>query len=47
VLISYHVTMDAEWLPAYSAWMTALYTWSGSGWALAMRTHTPAGTFPF
>ena len=47
VVITYHVTMDAEWLRDYSAWMTALYTWEGSGWALAVRTHTPSSEFPF
>jgi hypothetical protein len=47
VVISYHVSMDSEWLPDYSAYMTALYTWEGSGWALAVRTHTPATEFTF
>jgi hypothetical protein len=47
VLISYKVEMDADWLPNYAAWMTALYSWEGSGWALAVRTHTPVGSFPF
>ena len=47
VLISYRVSVDAEWLPGYSAWMTALYTWEGAGWALACRTHTPVNAFPF
>ena len=47
VIISYHVTMDAEWLPEYSAFMTAMYTWEGAGWALAVRTHTPSGDFSF
>jgi hypothetical protein len=41
VLLTYHVTMDADWLPDYAAYMTAMYTWEGSGWALAVRTHTP------
>lgn len=47
VMINYHVTMDADWLHDYSAWMTAFYTWVGAGWALAARTHTPAAAFPF
>jgi hypothetical protein len=47
VAISYHVTLDADWLRDYDAWMTALYTWEGSGWALVFRSHTPAGAFPF
>jgi hypothetical protein len=47
VIINYHVGMDAEWLPQYSVWMTAVYTWEGKGWALATRAHTPAGPFPF
>jgi hypothetical protein len=47
VIISYHVSMDAAWLPDYSAWMTALYTWEGAGWSLAVRIHTPGGSFPF
>jgi hypothetical protein len=47
VVITYHVSMDADWLPGYAAYMTALYTWEGSGWALAMRTHTPVAAFTF
>jgi len=47
VVLNYHVRTQADWLPAYSAWMTALYTWEGSGWALAVRTHTPDAPFPF
>ena len=39
--------MDADWLPGYSAFMTALYTWEGAGWALAVRTHTPETPFSF
>src|SRR5215210_7276037 len=30
VLLTYHVKMDAEWLPDYEAHMTALYTWEGA-----------------
>jgi hypothetical protein len=47
VIITYHVSMDADWLPGYSAFMTALYTWEGAGWALAVRTHTPQTAFSF
>ena len=47
VLVSYHVAMNSDWLPDYRAWMTALYTWEGSGWSLAVRTHTPTAAFPF
>jgi len=47
VVITYHVTADADWLPRYSAHMTALYTWEGAGWALAVRTHTPVAEFSF
>jgi hypothetical protein len=47
VIISYHVDMDVDWLPQYSAWVTAVYTWEGNGWALATRAHTPAGPFSF
>jgi hypothetical protein len=47
VVLNYHVRMSADWLPDYAAWMTALYTWEGAGWALAVRTHTPEAAFPF
>ena len=47
VLISYRVQVEADWLPSYAAWMTALYTWEGAGWALAVRTHTPITPFAF
>jgi hypothetical protein len=48
LVISYGVRTDAEWLPNYAALMTAVYTWEGTGWALAVRTHTPtAAAFPF
>jgi hypothetical protein len=47
VIINYHVTMDVDWLPNYSANLTAFYTWQGAGWALAVRTHTPEAEFSF
>ena len=47
VILNYHVKMDAEWLPNYEAYMTAMYTWEGAGWALAVRTHTPVTDFSF
>jgi hypothetical protein len=47
VLITYRVTADGDWLPNYRAQVTALYTWSGGGWALAFRQHTPDGDAPF
>jgi hypothetical protein len=47
VVITYHVAMDADWLPDYRAWMTALYTWTASEWTLLFRAHTPEAAFPF
>jgi hypothetical protein len=47
VIVSYHVTMDSEWLPDYAAWMTAHHTWEGGDWSLAVRTHAPKAVFPF
>jgi hypothetical protein len=47
VVITYHVIMDADWLPNYRAFMTALYTWQGNAWTLAFRAHTPETAFPF
>jgi uncharacterized protein DUF4440 len=47
VILTYHVKMDSEWLPQYEAHMTAVYTWEGGGWALAVRTHTPVASFTF
>jgi hypothetical protein len=43
VVITYQVSADADWLPKYSAWMTALYTWGSSEWTLVFRAHTPGG----
>jgi hypothetical protein len=47
VVITYHVSVDAEWLPDYRAHMTALYVAVASGWALVFRAHTPEAGFPF
>jgi hypothetical protein len=47
VVITYHVTMEATWLPDYAAYMTALYSWQAGAWALIFRAHTPTGNFPF
>jgi hypothetical protein len=47
VLVHYHAVADGEWLPNYRAWMTALYTWEGAGWALVFRQHTPEAPFAF
>ena len=47
VVITYHVTMDAPWLPNYKAFMTALYSWGTKEWTLVFRAHTPQGSFPF
>jgi hypothetical protein len=47
LLISYAARADADWLPDYEAVMTALYNWVSGGWVLAVRTHTPTGSFPF
>ena len=47
VVITYHVTANADWLPNYTAFMTVVYTWLPGGWALVCRSHTPRGDFPF
>ena len=47
VVITYQVTMDADWLPGYEAFMTVLYAWTASEWTLVFRAHTPKGDFPF
>lgn len=47
VVITYEVSADAEWLPAYRAFVTVVYTWLPGGWGLVCRSHTPQGDFPF
>jgi hypothetical protein len=47
VVITYHVKMEASWLPSYAAFMTALYSWQAGHWTLVFRAHTPESSFPF
>ena len=47
LVITYLVRMDAEWLRDYEAWMTVVYTYVGTGWALVLRSHTPTADFLF
>jgi hypothetical protein len=47
VLITYSVAADGSWLGNYRAQVSSLYTWSGGGWALAFRQHTPDSDAPF
>src|SRR5690349_10776400 len=47
LVITYRVSMDAEWIGDYEAFMTAVYTVVGGRWRLICRAHTPIGGFPF
>jgi|SRR4051812_13782207 hypothetical protein len=46
VLIAYGVRAEGTWLGSYRARVSALYTWSGRGWALVFRQHTPESDLP-
>jgi hypothetical protein len=46
LVISYEARLDAEWLPDYEAFVTALYIYESVEWSLICRAHTPKGRFP-
>jgi hypothetical protein len=47
VIITYEVSVEADWLTGYEAYVTVVYTWLPGGWALVCRSHTPKTDFPF
>jgi hypothetical protein len=47
LVIRYEIKFDAEWLPDYEGFVTALYAAGVPDWTLICRVHTPKGSFPF